>query len=269
MLSYSAFETPAPGPDDLDLPVVIRMLGTFALIKNGMPLPVRSGGKTEALLSALALRCYRRIPRSVLLGEVWPEADPDLSIQALNSLVHSLRRLLSDALGGEPPVTCTQGAYQLNLGAGVGVDYARFDELANEGDLEARVAPEGAITSYERALSLYDGDLCAGDQHAAVVERERLRARYLTLLVRCAFHYYERRDIEQALRLALRLLEHDPYREDAHRLVMRCHVIRGERAQALRQYRICGQMLRAEFDAAPEADTIALYDLIRLEPGSI
>jgi DNA-binding SARP family transcriptional activator len=269
MLSHSAFEAPALGEDALDQPVVIRMLGTFALLKNGTTLPVRSGGKTEALLSSLALRCFKRIPRATLLGEVWPEADPDLSIQALNSLVHSLRRLLSDALGGQPPVTCLQGSYQLNLAAGVAVDYARFDELANEGDRKSADSPQLAIASYEQALALYGGDLDAGEHHAAVVERERLRARYLTLLVRSAFHYFERHDVEQALSLALRLLEHDPYREDAHRLVMRCHVMRGERAQALRQYRICERMLQAEFEAEPEADTTTLYDQIRLRPGSV
>jgi DNA-binding SARP family transcriptional activator len=250
-------------------PVMIRMLGTFALVKNGATLPVRSKGKTEALLTSLALHCYRPIPRATLLSNVWPEAEPELSIQALNSLLHSLRRLLGDALGDKPPVLCLQGAYQLNLAAGVGVDYARFDELAGQGDLLARTDTARAITSYEKAIALYSGDLCADEDHAAVVERERLRARYLTLLARTAFHYYEVQEIERAMALALRLLEHDPCREDAHRVVMRCHVIQGERAQALRQYRICQHILRDEFDAAPEAATVSLYEQIRLHPGSL
>jgi DNA-binding SARP family transcriptional activator len=269
MLSFNVFESPEADREGIRQLVSIQMLGSFALFKNGTHLPVRPGGKTEALLTLLALHCYRRIPRATLLGEVWPEAEPELSIQALNSLLHSLRRLLGDALGGEPPVTCLQGAYQLNLAAGVGVDYARFDELAGEGDLLARTDTALATVSYEKAIALYGGDLCAGEHHAAMVERERLRARYLTLLVRSAFHYYQSHDIGRAMALALRLLEHDPCREDAHRVVMRCHVIQGERVQALRQYRVCQQMLRDEFDAAPESATIALYDQIRLQPGSV
>jgi len=269
MLSFSAFESPQADFEPPVPPVAIHMLGSFALLKNGDALPVRSGGKTETLLTSLALHAHRRVPRATVLAEVWPEGEVELSLQALNSLLHSLRRLLADALGGEPPVTCFQGSYQINLAAGVSVDHARFDELAAEGDLFARTDPSLAIASYERAIALYGGDLCAGDQHAAVVERERLRARYLTLLVRSAFYYYENHDVERAMHLALRLLAHDPYREDAHRLVMRCHVIQGERAQALRQYRVCLQILRDEFDAAPEAATIALYDQVRLEPGSV
>jgi DNA-binding SARP family transcriptional activator len=50
---------------------------------------------------------------------------------------------------------------------------------------------------------------------------------------------------------------------------MRCHVRRGERSQALRQYRLCQQILRAEFDAAPEPATEALFEQVRLAPSAI
>jgi hypothetical protein len=43
----------------------------------------------------------------------------------------------------------------------------------------------------------------------------------------------------------------------------------GERAQALRQYTVCRDILRAEFDAGPEQETIGLFDRIRLDPSSI
>jgi len=259
----------AAGIEGAERPVMICMLGAFAVVKEGLPLPVRSGGKTEAVLSTLALRRRRRVPREVLLTEVWPEAELDLSGQALNSLLHSLRKLLGPALAGASPVLCVQGAYQLNLAAGVGIDFDRFDELADAGDEQARSDIARAVATYERAINLYSGDLHAGDHQPAIVERERLRARYLTLLARSASFYYEEHDIESCLHLALRLLEHDPCREDAYRLVMRCHVLRGERAQALRQYRLCEQMLRGEFDAAPEAATSALYEQIRLEPDTV
>jgi DNA-binding SARP family transcriptional activator len=61
----------------------------------------------------------------------------------------------------------------------------------------------------------------------------------------------------------------DPCREDAHRVIMRTHLRRGERAQALRQYRLCEYVLRREFDTAPEPQTIALYERIRIDPTSV
>jgi DNA-binding SARP family transcriptional activator len=253
---------------------MVCLLGSFSLLKHGVPLPVRTGGKTEALLATLALRGSRRLPREALLNEVWPDAEPGLAGQALNSLLHSLRKLLGSALGGAPPIVHQQGTYQLNLSAGVSVDFDYFDELADMGEALDNGADPGlsdprTIAAYEQAISLYGGDLQAGENQAAIVERERLRARYLTLLVRCAGHYYVEGNITAALRLARCLLEHDPCREDAHRLVMRSHMQRGERAQALRQYRLCVQFLRSEFDVEPEPATVALYTQIRLSPESI
>lgn len=50
---------------------------------------------------------------------------------------------------------------------------------------------------------------------------------------------------------------------------MRCYVRQGERAEALRQYRLCESVLRVEFDALPEPATTALFAQIRLDPGSV
>ena len=35
--------------------------------------------------------------------------------------------------------------------------------------------------------------------------------------------------------------------------------------QGYRQYQLCQELLRQEFDAAPERDTVALFDQIRLD----
>jgi DNA-binding SARP family transcriptional activator len=102
-----------------------------------------------------------------------------------------------------------------------------------------------------------------------VVERERLRVRYLTLLARLADVHFSQGEYDACLGLAWRLLGHDPCREDAHRLVMQCYTRLGERAHALHQYRLCADILRAEFDAAPEAATLALFDQIRLSPERV
>jgi DNA-binding SARP family transcriptional activator len=98
-----------------------------------------------------------------------------------------------------------------------------------------------------------------------LIERERLRARYLTLLMQLAGTAYKTQRYRRSLTYAQRLLSHDPWREDAHRHVMRCYVRLGERIQAFRQYQLCQELLQQEFDAAPEQDTVALFDQIRLD----
>jgi DNA-binding SARP family transcriptional activator len=128
---------------------------------------------------------------------------------------------------------------------------------------------DAAKRSWLRAVALYHGEICAADDMLAIVQRERVRALYLSLLGRLADQYFRECDYQAALDYALQLLSHDPCREDAHRLVMRTHVRLGVRAQALRQYRVCEQILAAEFDARPEPLTNALFDRVRLDPTDV
>lgn len=248
-------------------PVLICLLGGFRLLKAGRPLEIRSGGKTEALISNLALHAKSPVPRSALLDSLWPDTDLDLAGQALDSLVHNLFRMLGDALDGARPVLHRYGCYQLNVEAGVGIDVAAFGRLVEEGEQHARGAEDAlAISCYDRAIALYAGDLDAGTDLQALIERESLRACYLTVLARLADYHYEHRNYTVSLRHVLDLLRNDPCREDAHRMVMRCYVQLGERTQAFRQYRLCEAVLRREFGAEPEPATSALFEQMRLHP---
>ncbi len=250
--------------------VQIRLLGDFRLLKAGQAVPVNSGGKTALLLFHLALRHAERVPRDTLLDLLWPHADLALANQSLNSIVYSLRKLLADAIAGEAPVLCEDGYYRLNTEAGVRVDMACFERMADTGDEQARAGDLASATaSYTRAIRHYYGDLSVAADVPSLIERERLRSRYLTLLARLADYYLREGEHDTCLDYAGQLLAGDPCREDAQRLVMHCYMRRGERAQALRQYRLCQAILRTEFDAVPEPATTALYDQIRVDPGSI
>jgi DNA-binding SARP family transcriptional activator len=81
--------------------------------------------------------------------------------------------------------------------------------------------------------------------------------------------YFAAADYERTLVNALRLLASEPCREDAHRMAMRCYVRLGQRAQAMRQYRICAELLALEYDARPEDLTEELYRLVRTDPGTV
>lgn len=251
-------------------PVTICLLGRFRVVKAGAPVTLRPGGKTETLLCRLALREHYRAPREWLLEAVWPESDTSHATHALNSLVHATRKSFGDALDGAAPVVYTDGGYQLNTEAGVAVDIGEFDTLVDQAEWGFR---NGDVADGVRfalhAIAVYQGDLCAVDGVRALVERERLRAVYLSLLGQVADHYFREKDYSNALRYSLLLLRHDPCREDAHRLVMRCYVRFGQRAQAFRQYKTCERMLESEFDARPEPLTEALYDQVRTAPGTI
>ena len=246
--------------------ILICLLGRFQVLKGGHPLRV-GGRKSEALLRTLAFRPPYSVSRDELISVLWPNAAPKMAGQSLSTLVYGLRRTFGDTLGGAAPVLRAESGCRLNVEAGVGVDVALFDHFASEGDERLRSKHYAeAMAFYHAARDLYRGDLCDAPDADTVIERERLRARYLTVLVRLADLACDGGDYRAALRYALLLLAHDPCREDAHRMAMRCYVKLGERVQSLRQYRLCEQVLQAEFDVIPEAATKALYDQIRSHP---
>ncbi len=255
----------APAPS-----VEICMLGGFRLLGRGEPILARAAGKVELLLSSLALGHRHGVPRETLLNVVWPESEPSLAGQSLNSLVYNLRRVLSDHLGNQAPIVSDAGGYRLNLEAGISVDVLRFDALVLSGDQRRRNGDaSGAAERYAEAVDLYRGDLCAAGAPTIAIERERLRASYLMALAHLADFHLGQGDWLTSLAFAQALLRGDPCREDALRLVMRCYVRLGERAQALRHFRLTESILREEFAAEPEPATIELWEQVRMHPESV
>jgi DNA-binding SARP family transcriptional activator len=251
-------------------PILICLLGEFRLLKFGQPIPIRHGGKIKALLQSLALRSTYSVPREILLDRLWPNSPRFLASQSLCSVVYSLHKSLGDCIGGAAPVIRKDGSYCLNLEAGVGVDVQCFDSATEAGEQKVYDGDhEGATVCFRRAIAWYRGELCEGEEAESAIDRERLRARYLSLLARLADYCYRRGDYVSCVGYALVLLSEDPCREDAHRLAMRCYVRQGSRAQAFRQYRLCEGVLRAEFDALPEPATRTLFEQIRTDPESV
>lgn len=250
--------------------VRVCLLGGFRLLKHGQQLRVRPGSKTCVLLSNLALRYLPGINRDELLDLLWPATSAALAAQSLNTLVYTIHRELGDALAGRPPIVHLDGRYRLNVEGGVVVDVAEFDAAVNDGDRLSRDGrSDEAMVSYGGAAAMYTGDLVLGSEVQHVIECERLRARYLYARSRLADHHFTTGSFAMALDHALGVLAHDPCREDAHRMAMRSYVRLGERAQALRQYRLCRDALLREFDAPPERATLELFELIRLDPSVV
>lgn len=243
---------------------MICLLGPFRILSLRPLASLPADGKTSGLLRVLALEPNHTVPRAVLLENLWPNVPPELARQSLNSLVYHLRRVMAGALNGQAPVLNGDGFYRLNTSAGVGVDIVQFEALIDGGH---RALAYGdvplAMTKFEWAVGWYRGDLNPGDEIDLVIERERLHARYLSALSRLAGYYLQIGDLRRSLEHARRLVASDPCREDGHRIIMRSYALRGERAQALHQYRFCEAVLRSQFDADPEPATVELFEQLR------
>ena len=248
----------------------IRCLGGFTLEHHACPVVLPRNRKVETVLKYLVMHHGHPVPRDVLMGLGWPDAEPKVAANSLNTTISLLRGHLSAALGRSvpgSPVLLEEERYSINPALVLRVDVAEFDACYERGlahDRAGRTAE--AIDAYRAAAALYQGDLVMDDWSDAptIIERERLAHMHMTLLGRLTEHCLAQSDYEAAIHYAHRLLQQDSCNEEAYCQLMRCLSRLGRRAQALHQYDLCESLLRRELDLEPSADTKALRRRIAL-----
>src|SRR5438552_5548183 len=118
---------------------------------------------------------------------------------------------------------------------------------------------------------MYKGDFLEGffleDSQAfdewLVLKREGLRRQAVEVFSRLATYYETRGEYAPALQHSYRLLELEPWREEAHRQTMRLLALTGQRNSALAQYEACKRALLEELGIEPERETTELYERIK------
>lgn len=235
--------------------LLIHLLGCFEIQYPGdkdespQPLLMPATLKSQSLLAYLIV--HRRQPhsRDHLAELFWGDRPDRKARRSLSTALWQVHRCLSR----DDFLLCTPASVQFNPETSLWLDVQAFEAQA------ARSDP----ASLQAAVDLYRGDFLNNFYDDWVFsERYRLESLLLDVLARLmtaqeAFGHHA-----GALAAARQLLDRDPLREDAHRSAMRAQCRLGQRHAALSQYRTCQQLLRQELDAAPMAETQALYQAI-------
>ena len=96
--------------------------------------------------------------------------------------------------------------------------------------------------------------------------RETLRLLHQDALERLLVHHRAAGDLHRAILRGRELVRTNPFLEHVHRELVLCHLARGDRPMAIRQYRACERILRSELDLEPMAETREL--LVRIRQGA-
>jgi predicted ATPase/DNA-binding SARP family transcriptional activator len=236
----------------------MSLLGDVHIARDDVPVTGFVSGKALALLCYLAV-AGRAHFRPALAGLLWgdmPEAD---ALMNLRQALTNLRRLVG------PHLNITRQQVAFNHDSPYWLDVERF---------EARLAggtPDAGIEPLQEAVELYRGDFMAGfyvrDAPAfeewMLAQAARLRTSALGGLHKLALMYARQGDYEQGIATTRRLLELEPWHEEAHRQLMLLLARAGRRGAALAQYQTCHQVLAEELGVEPAAETTALYDRIQ------
>ncbi|MGH2371393.1 MAG: BREX system ATP-binding domain-containing protein, partial [Chloroflexota bacterium] len=242
----------------------VDLLGGLSVWLGGQEVPEAAieGRKARSLLKLLALEAGHQLHRERVIDLVWPDLDAAAGAAQLYKAVYHIRRAFAAAAPeGAPEQMLAIRGEVLTLGGTTGVqtDVAAFNVLAE------KAVRSGDLAAYERAVASYGGDLLPGDPYEdwAMSARDVLRERFLDLLVGLGERLLAMERLAEATDAFRRALAHDPTREAAHRGLMRTFALQGQRARALRQFRLCRDALARELEVEPTPETAALYEAMR------
>jgi DNA-binding SARP family transcriptional activator len=244
----------------------IRLLGQFSVSLENTPSASFASDKVRALFAYLVTEVHCPHRREVLANLLWSDQPEETCRANLRRALSNLRKCIQDHDANPPYLLITRQDIQFNPESKAWVDIAVLDQLYRQ----SVISPENQ-QQYHQILDLYQGEFLEGFSIAdsmyfnewLLMMREQQNRKMITILYRIASYHEERREFEEGLRFAWRLVEMEPWQEDARRQLMRLLVQAGKRHEALNQYKILADQLKKELDIEPETQTTSLYNSIR------
>jgi len=235
-------------------------MGRVAAEANGRVLDeARFPGRQGRLLFAYLVAARGRpVPRDELADAIWGESPPATWEKALTVIASKLRGLVvEDGI----TLTAAFGCYRLDLPEGTWVDLFAAESSAQDAE-EALAAGEldQARAAAESAESLARPPFLPGEDGTWIEQKRRdladIRERALSVLADACLRSGAARE---AAKWAEELIALSPFREAGYRRLMEAHVVAGNRAEALRVYEQCRQLLAEELGAYPSPETDSIY----------
>ncbi|HYY09410.1 MAG TPA: BTAD domain-containing putative transcriptional regulator [Kineosporiaceae bacterium] len=228
--------------------VAVRCLGAFEVRVGGVAVTARQWGvrRPQDLLKLLVV-ARGALPRDVAARRLWPGVPQQEGQTRLTAALTSLRRVLEQGREGTPAVVVGRTTLRLDR-AVVDVDLDRFLDLAR------RAGDDGAALAL--AEECWTGEVLPDDLDVAwtAPARDEAREAYRGVLRRLAAHAAERGDHDLTARRCLRLLDLDPFDEDAHLTLVRALAVARRHGEARRRYEVyAARMGRLGLSASPLA----------------
>jgi predicted ATPase/DNA-binding SARP family transcriptional activator/Tfp pilus assembly protein PilF len=250
----------------------LAFLGSFQVELDNAPVTAFATDLARALLVYLAVEADRPHRREALAGLLWPDRPDAVALQNLRQTLSRLRRALGDEVAAPPFLLITPGSIQFNAET-ADLDVTTFQNLLAAVETHRHDSLESCphcLRRLRQAAVLYRDEFLQGSlleaselfEEWARLKREQLHIRALATLDALAAYHERRREYDEVCDYARRQVALEPWRESAHRQLMRALAI-GGRERALAQYEACRQALAEHLGLEPSAETIALYERIR------
>jgi SARP family transcriptional regulator, regulator of embCAB operon len=240
----------------------LRVYLTGPVCAERGPVVVQEGqfpGRQSRLLFAYLLCQQAREASKEDLAEVlWADAAPAAWDAGLKSLVSKLRRCLGPL---NLSITTQFGRYRLPVPTGAWIDLEAARNAVDEaegalrrGDIRSAWGPANV------ALTIAGRPFLPGEEGGWANEKRRELQDCLVRALDCYTTVcLEGGEASLAAQTAGRSVALEPFRETGYQLLMQAHAAAGNRAEALRVYQQCRQLLSDELGVDPSTETEALY----------
>ncbi|HEX6335927.1 MAG TPA: AAA family ATPase [Jiangellaceae bacterium] len=231
-----------------------RLFGPLAVEVDGREMPPVAGLRPRALLAWLLLHPGRH-SRVRVASRFWPDVLDTSARASLRNALWTVRSAL-DAVGAAAYLDAGRESVGIAPDLPRDVDTEEFERLADSGDLD----------TLRRCFALAEQPLLADLADDWVLEqRDHYRERTAEVALRLAETEAAGGEPGAAAGWARRAVGIVPYRESAHRLLMRCLADAGELAEALAAHERCEALLAAELGTAPSEETRTLAARLRAD----
>ncbi|MCA9944314.1 MAG: hypothetical protein KC449_12585, partial [Anaerolineales bacterium] len=259
----------------------VTFFGTFQVNLGDNPIANFRSVNTQGLLIYLMLQAERPFPRDTLATLFWPDMPDSAAKKNLRQTLYQLRQLLTegeategtenkegldglkpisktsvDSVAKKPFLLVSRQTIQWNPDSDYLLDVQAFLAALAHGDLATAVGHPSGFYQGE----LLPGFTCDSLEFESWLrqERERLHRLALAALDDLTERHLTQAEFGTAEAAARRQLALEPWRESAHRQLMRILALAGDRSAALAQFELCQQVLDEELGARPDRETANL-----------
>ncbi|HEY8686910.1 MAG TPA: response regulator [Chloroflexota bacterium] len=248
-------------------------LGPFrALLGNELLFDEETGDpKARLLLKYLVTEWGQPIQRSTALYLLWPDLEEHEASSRLSALLASLVPPARPDLRGGKFVLEEGSTLQLNQAADIWVDSIEFEQQIKAAqDAQESGDVDAALGLFLAALALYKEDYLRENLYEdwPSDRRERMRELWISSMFRVAALCADRCEYSDSVRLMKKVLDIDPYRENAYQALMLYLSRAGRRGEAINLYRYAERLFAQHLAAQPAPSTRMLYEkILRGEAG--
>jgi DNA-binding SARP family transcriptional activator len=233
--------------------VQLRLLGGFGIAVEGRPIALPPSA--QRVLVALALR-PQEWDRTALAEMLYPDGRRSQVSASLRSALWRTKREAGLAL------VASRGQ-RVRLTEHVAVDLQVWMQRIRLLMSQPQVDPAADCSEHVEELS--QELLPSWTEEWLVLERQRWDLLRLHALERLAERLAADGRHVNALEAGLAAVAIEPYRESAHRAIIRAHIAQGNSASALAQYHRCQRLLVRELGVRPTAQLQALVQDLKSE----